>query len=280
MRQDLAPILEGFGGEGQLSARMVTGRDGQSFIQLRIDLGALQMHLDGRPDGDRPFRKPTLLGYLDEKVHASGAGQKLPSANQWEGLDREIMQFYHRRIALLTLGDKELESGRDEQAAECFRRALRDAEHNLRGLDFIRRYHADARFIAGHEQYRTFVLANCGLAASKFAVARHDAEEAIEQLKHWQSTIRRVYAEQDAEKDAERDEALAELRRYERLLRQEHNLPRTLQERLADAVSAERFEEAARLRDELRARQSAREPEGEASGGGSSRAPGPAGEGP
>jgi tetratricopeptide (TPR) repeat protein len=262
MSQDLTPILEGFGGEKPLAARMVTGRDGQRFIQLRIDLGALQMHLDGRPDGERPEGRATFLDYLHEQTPSGQAGGTPPSDEQWEALDREVMQFYHRRIAFLTMGDAELQAGRLNQAADCFRRALRDGKHNLRGLDFIRRHHPDAQFVAGHEQYRTFLLTNCGLAASKLAIARQDVEEAIEQLKHWQQAIRETYVGQAADdeaKGAEGDDGLKELARFEKMLRREYDMPRTLQERLEDAIEAERFEEAARLRDQVRARQAAME---------------------
>ncbi len=261
MSQDLTPLLEEFGGEGKLAARMVTAADGQPFIQLRIDLGALQMHLDGRPDGERPFGRPTLLDYLSERTVEAEPDKKRPSARQWEALSHEITQFYHRRIALLTLGDAELSAGRSEAAADCFRRALRDAQHNLRGMDFVRQHHSDARFVAEHEQYRTFVLANCGLAAAKLAVTGDNPEEAIEQLKHWQTAIRQAYVEKESGPEADRDPALMELRRYELLLRREHGVEKTLPERLDEAVAAERFEEAARLRDQLRARESGGRPD-------------------
>src|SRR4051812_10799411 len=40
---------------GQVVVRKFIGRDGQEKIQLRVDLGLLQMNAEGRPDGKRPF---------------------------------------------------------------------------------------------------------------------------------------------------------------------------------------------------------------------------------
>ena len=36
---------------GEISVRRIKGRDGQEKIQLRVDLGILQMNTEGRPDG-------------------------------------------------------------------------------------------------------------------------------------------------------------------------------------------------------------------------------------
>ena len=35
-------------------ARKIVGEDGKEKLQVRLDLGLLQMELNGRPDGERP----------------------------------------------------------------------------------------------------------------------------------------------------------------------------------------------------------------------------------
>ena len=45
--------------------RIVPGDDGLEKIQMRIDLGLLQMELSGRPDGQRPFDHESLLDYYE-----------------------------------------------------------------------------------------------------------------------------------------------------------------------------------------------------------------------
>ena len=39
----------------KLNVRRIIGEDGREKIQLRVDLGVLQMEVAGRPDGKRPF---------------------------------------------------------------------------------------------------------------------------------------------------------------------------------------------------------------------------------
>ena len=48
---------------GQMSARRITGRDGFDKIQMRLDLGLLQMEVTGSPDGIRPHGCESLLEY-------------------------------------------------------------------------------------------------------------------------------------------------------------------------------------------------------------------------
>src|SRR5438045_9279450 len=53
---------------GQVVVRRFIGKDGIEKIQLRVDLGLLQMNAHGRPDGRRPFGHPSLLDYYLHKI--------------------------------------------------------------------------------------------------------------------------------------------------------------------------------------------------------------------
>ena len=78
---DLNDLLEGWPHEpGQVKARKIVGRDGCEKIQLRIDLGLIQMELHGRPDGHRPHGFESLLHYHQAKsaIAKSGAQTLLP----------------------------------------------------------------------------------------------------------------------------------------------------------------------------------------------------------
>ncbi|MCP4378467.1 MAG: excinuclease ABC subunit B, partial [bacterium] len=61
---------------GQITARRINGMDGLEKIQLRLDLGILQMNVSGRPDGQRPHGCESLLEYyrkeLENKITDSG----------------------------------------------------------------------------------------------------------------------------------------------------------------------------------------------------------------
>jgi hypothetical protein len=46
---------------GEIQVRRFKGKDGCEKIQLRVDVGLLQMNGQGRPDGKRPFGRESLL---------------------------------------------------------------------------------------------------------------------------------------------------------------------------------------------------------------------------
>src|SRR5467141_3472890 len=54
---------------GQVVVRKFIGKDGQEKIQLRVDLGLLQMNAQGRPDGKRPFGHPSLFEYHQSRLY-------------------------------------------------------------------------------------------------------------------------------------------------------------------------------------------------------------------
>ena len=47
-----------------LSVRLVNGTDGRDVLQMRIDMGVLQLELDGRPDGTRPKGFESFYDFL------------------------------------------------------------------------------------------------------------------------------------------------------------------------------------------------------------------------
>ena len=81
---DLNDLLEGWPHEpGQVKARKIVGRDGCEKIQLRIDLGLIQMELNGRPDGVRPH----------------GLGHETPAQNTCDERDLPAVIAPDARIA-------------------------------------------------------------------------------------------------------------------------------------------------------------------------------------
>src|SRR5437868_13333022 len=64
MSLDLNTILKDWPHENRtIKVRKILGLDGRQKLQLRIDLGVLQMELTGRPDGLRPHGCESLLTY-------------------------------------------------------------------------------------------------------------------------------------------------------------------------------------------------------------------------
>ena len=69
MNLDLDNILGDWPHEpGQIKVRKILGNDGLEKLQLRIDLGLIQMDVTGRPDGlkphgfDSPFHTTSNVG--------------------------------------------------------------------------------------------------------------------------------------------------------------------------------------------------------------------------
>src|SRR5262245_64616572 len=59
MNRDLSKLLREWPFQpGQITARIVTGEDGEPKVQVRLDLGIIQLNADGRPDGEKPFGFP------------------------------------------------------------------------------------------------------------------------------------------------------------------------------------------------------------------------------
>src|SRR5207244_2167291 len=104
--QDIDTVLAGWEYKpGVVQARMVQARNGRQVIQMRVDLGILQMESAGRPDGTRPHGHPSYWAYLQDQARlARRRGQSFAmSEEQCEEADREFVQLYHRRICWLAL---------------------------------------------------------------------------------------------------------------------------------------------------------------------------------
>ena len=70
MNFDISHVLEQWDYQpGQPAVRKFTGKDGVEKIQLRVDLGVLQMNADGRPDGKRPLGHPSLYEFYQAKLY-------------------------------------------------------------------------------------------------------------------------------------------------------------------------------------------------------------------
>src|SRR5215475_1760744 len=152
---------------GEVMARLVKAADGREVVQMRVDMGVLQMEAQGRPDGTKPEGADTYFDFLLATVIQEGDTFVL-NAPQCAELDREFMQFYHRRICWLAL--------------RKFRQASLDADHTLGLMDFVKRHSPDEQWTLSHEQYRPFVLFHRVQAAALGALEEQGAEAAISEI--------------------------------------------------------------------------------------------------
>src|SRR5262245_13755337 len=94
---------------GSVQARLLKGDDGRTVIQMRVDLGILQLETTGRPDGRRPHGCATYFDYLKRKARQARKRDRelVLDEDQCQEADREFLQFYHRRICWLALREYE-----------------------------------------------------------------------------------------------------------------------------------------------------------------------------
>ena len=90
MSSDLTSILEDWPYEpGQINVRLIEGDQGDPKIQMRLDLGILQMEVSGRPDGQRPNGCESLLEYFESVLDERVAGAQPPRVVESDGSDDE-----------------------------------------------------------------------------------------------------------------------------------------------------------------------------------------------
>ena len=224
-----------------ISVRKKKGDDGRDVLQMRLDLGLLQLETTGRPDGQQPHGAQTYFDYLVGRTLTEGSEYQM-TEDECEEADREFVQYYHRRICWLALRE--------------FHNAVADADHTLNMMDFCRDHSPDEQWTLSHEQYRPFVLFHRTQAAALAALGDKGAELAVEELNKGLDQMRAVFVEYEAEEEFDEDELVQRLIELRESLRQHFRVGRTLQEQLEEAVANEKYELAAEIRDELNRRNS------------------------
>ncbi len=247
MNPDISKLLDewDYSGPDKLIVRKIKGEDGQTRIQMRVDLGILQMEWSDRPDGSRPHGKPSLLDHylvkLEKQKADEGPDAQLNlSHDECVILQSESLQYYYRRICMFEL--------------ESYPEACRDAEHNLQIMDIVRTQAENDDDRLSFEQYRPFVIMHRTRARSLIATgdgdieqALHHIEEGIEEIE----TFFRSYERDDLVKESQELKILRDM--AEEIRKQQ---PRSeedqLRAELTEAVENEHFERAAEIRDELK----------------------------
>ncbi len=225
-----------------VSARICQGSDSRDVLQMRVDMGLLQMEVEGRPDGEHPSGYETYFDFLLSRVAHDGDGFTLTDEQCIE-VDREFVQFYHRRVCWLKL--------------QQYPEAVDDADHTLALMDFCLEHSSDENWMMSHEQYRPFVLFHRVQAAALAELEENGPEAGVQEINGGLTRLQELFDGHDVGDQFEDDELVQRLIRLRESLREEYDVGQTLHERLADAVASEQYELAARLRDELERRKQA-----------------------
>ena len=229
---------------GEVNVRRILGRDGREKIQLRLDLGMLQMETSGLPDGQEPHGHESLLGYYEHLLeehrqsHGSEEGFTLDGKAS-ELLRVEGVMFYHRYLAEFVLGD--------------YAAVQRDTKRNLQLFDFCHRYAADESDRQVLEQYRPYVMMMHARAGARAAINATRPKRALAIVREAIRAIRAFYESYDAPEAAEESSELAVLKALAREVKSRVPVdPATkLRKQLRQAIAEERYEDAAHLRDQL-----------------------------
>jgi len=243
-RQDIDALLKSWKYEpGEVVARVVGATDGRQVVQMRIEMGLLQMEVVNRPDGTRPHNCATYFDYLKQRA-ALEEERLVLSPEQCMEADREFTQFYHRRMCWLALRE--------------FDKAVQDADHTLAFMDFLREHSPEEEWTMVHEQYRPFVLFHRAQAGALSKLESSGPDAAITELNYSLDRFRDLFEEFDMSERYEDDELVTRLRGLMEAIRDHYKVGRTLTEQLSDAVAAEDYERAAQIRDEMARQEAAR----------------------
>jgi hypothetical protein len=250
MSLDLNELLGGWDcSVDEVCARVIRGVDGTDVLQLRVDLGVLQMFLDGRPDGLRYHGLPSVQDYFE---HESRVGREL-TEEDWRELHRELQQYNYRRLAFSGLAEEALREKDLKRGGAYLQRTLRDIERCLATLQKLEENGEEwdgalALLVPTLVFSRARLLTRLRIAEERFDEAIEEAELGIRDLK--QALAESGFDEEQREQNP----AVAHLSQVAGRLREQYGIALTLKERLDEAIEREDFEMAARLRDELRRR--------------------------
>lgn len=246
MRYDIGDLLNSWPFDpDEFIARRITARDGSEKVQIRIDMGMLQLELEGRPDGQKPHGCSSLLEFY--RAAQKGRVARVTrdgvlDEEACEDLFQEAWQYYQRYLAFFYLED--------------YAGVVSDTGHNLEIFDLVYEY-ADSDEVKWYfEQYFPHAVMMQVRAQAMQALERNDYSTALRRVRAGIDRIDDFSGEWEGDTDVMEGD-LPELTFlkdwYEEL---EKDRPLSDQEQLerdlSVAVEAENFEEAARLRDKLR----------------------------
>lgn len=243
--KDITPVLKGWDYEpGTISVRKINGLDGLPKLQMRLDLGVLQMELTGRPDGARPHGCESLLDYYEHKLHehkrrnGTELGFHLTS-EQCAALREEVSLYHHRYLGLYVLED--------------FRGVVRDTDRSLRVIDFCGKFAVEEEDRLFLEQYRPYLIMMNARAAASILFRDKRYAEALDVVQQALEKIRQFFSRFDQPQAFSQANEVRVLKQLARDIRKKMPVDpiARLQAQLQRAIRSEQYEQAARLRDQI-----------------------------
>jgi len=243
MSLDLNSLLRDWPHEpGAIKVRKITGLDGREKLQLRIDLGVLQMEASGRPDGQRPHNCESLLVYHQrhaERAEMRGETYEL-SAEQCNELQQEGIQYYHRYLSLFQIND--------------FIGVIRDTQRNLDLFEFVAEHADREEMIWSFQQFRPYVLMMNTRAKASILLGDGKFAEAMYQIEEGRDAIQEFFTQSSFPELAAKSSELAFLEEWLDEVAAKRPLSKLeiMQREMEIAIASELYERAAELRDAIK----------------------------
>jgi ABC-type cobalt transport system substrate-binding protein len=244
---DISHLLEDWDYKpGQVVVRKFNGKDGKDRIQLRVDLGLLQLNAEGRPDGKHPFGHESLFEYYQMRLckHLASDGGTVEEfklkPEDCSKLQLEALQYHHRYICLLQLAD--------------YSGVVRDAERNLAVFEFVGK-HAESEELAWSlRQFQPQLLMILTRARTMQAMDAGDYAGAIGLVEQGLEQIRDFYRERSKPELLDQSGEIHSLETWLAEIRANRPLSarEKLEQALSEAIRREDYERAAQMRDALR----------------------------
>ena len=244
MSLDLNDLLRDWPHEpGQIKVRKILGTDNKEKIQLRIDLGLIQMEMTGRPDGLEPHDCESLLEY-----HTRRAERAAKKGNDYEltpedvsEMQQEGIQYYHRYISLFQLND--------------FQGVIRDTSRNLEMFEFVTKHSTNEDLAWSVEQFTPYVRMMNTRAKAALALEREKHADAVALIEKGIEDIRQFYERTSNPEMAQTSPELTFLQEWLDEIRAKTPLTKLekMQREMDRAIAQEAYERAAELRDQIKA---------------------------
>ena len=243
MSLDLNTLLRDWPHEpGAIKVRKIVGLDGREKLQLRIDLGALQMEMTGRPDGAQPHGCESLLAYHQQRAgRAAQRGENYElTPEQCAELQQEGIQYYHRYLSLFQIND--------------FAGVVRDTQRNLDLFDFVIAHTDREELSWSLQQFRPYVLMMNTRARASILLGEGKFAEAMREIQRGRDVIAEFFQRSNFPELASKSSEIAFLDEWLEEVRAKRPLSKLeiMQREMETAIASELYERAAELRDAIK----------------------------
>ncbi len=240
MSLDLNTILKDWPHEnGNVKVRKIAGLDGREKLQLRVDLGVLQMEITGRPDGQRPHNCESLLEYHQRRAARAGEDYEL-TPEECAELQQEGIQYYHRYLSLFQIND--------------FAGVVRDTQRNLDLFTFVTEHTDRDELSWSLQQFRPYVLMMNTRAKASILLAQGKFGEAMSEIERGRDAIAEFFQHSNFPELVSKSSEIAFLDEWLEEVKAKRPLSKleVMQREMETAIGKELYERAAELRDAIK----------------------------